>query len=458
MDPLLVRARGRVGIVLKEKWRLDVLLGLGGMAAVYAATHRNGSRVAIKVLHTELTINPQVKNRFLREGYVANSVLHDGVVKVIDDDVTEDGSAFFVMELLDGETLEERRLRAGGRLSEDEVLSITDQILDVLIAAHAAGVVHRDLKPENIFITRTGAVKVLDFGIARLRELSSASNATKTGATMGTPAFMSFEQARGLWDQVDARTDLWAVGATMFTLLAGRCVHEGRTTQEVHLSAMTKAAPHLASVVPDISPAVVHVVDRALAQEREKRWRDATHMQEHLRSAYYDRFKVQITTAPKLTVPESVPNRTLPMTDSGTALPLARQPTTGQPFARSGASQPRGLPVVAFVLGGAALLGVVVIGLAFVLAFTHRTKPSLGAGSTTSAETSLKSTPTPSVVDSTPPAIAATDLPTASNATSEPKPIATAKPTTSASAKPNCTPPYVIDRATGKKVFKVECL
>src|SRR3990167_97856 len=102
IDPLLVRARSRVGSVLKEKWRLDVLLGLCGMAAVYAATHRNGSRVAIKVLHTELTINPQVKNRFLREGYVANSVAHEGAVKVIDDDVTDDGSAFFVMELLDG--------------------------------------------------------------------------------------------------------------------------------------------------------------------------------------------------------------------------------------------------------------------------------------------------------------------------------------------------------------------
>ncbi|HEX4477595.1 MAG TPA: serine/threonine-protein kinase, partial [Polyangiaceae bacterium] len=183
LDPLLLRARECVGQVLLEKWRLEVLLGVGGMAAVYAATHRNGSRVAIKILHAELSISPDVRARFLREGYAANSVGHDGVVRVSDDDVAEDGAAFLVMELLDGETLEERRQRHGGRLSEDEVLSVADQVLDVLVAAHAKGIVHRDLKPENIFLTRDGRVKVLDFGIARLRELSStASKTTRSGA------------------------------------------------------------------------------------------------------------------------------------------------------------------------------------------------------------------------------------------------------------------------------------
>jgi serine/threonine protein kinase len=119
LDPMLLRARARVGTVLREKWRLDALLGFGGMAAVYSATHRNGSRVAVKILHPELSINAQVKTRFLREGYVANSVGHDGAVRVTDDDTADDGSAFLVMDLLDGETLEDRRMRFGGRLSED---------------------------------------------------------------------------------------------------------------------------------------------------------------------------------------------------------------------------------------------------------------------------------------------------------------------------------------------------
>src|SRR5579863_5009689 len=103
LDPLVVRARQRLGQVLREKWRLDVLLGVGGMAAVYAATHRNGSRVAIKLLHPELSTNHQVRTRFLREGYVANAVGHEAAVRVTDDDIAEDGSAFLVMELLDGE-------------------------------------------------------------------------------------------------------------------------------------------------------------------------------------------------------------------------------------------------------------------------------------------------------------------------------------------------------------------
>jgi serine/threonine-protein kinase len=96
IDPILVRARSRIGTVLREKWRLDVLLGLGGMAAVYAATHRNGSRVAVKVLHTEVSMNPLVRQRFLREGYTANKVEHPGIVTVSDDDVAEDGAAFLI--------------------------------------------------------------------------------------------------------------------------------------------------------------------------------------------------------------------------------------------------------------------------------------------------------------------------------------------------------------------------
>src|SRR5262249_31230490 len=158
----------------------DRLLGIGGMAAVYAATHRNGSRGAIKMLHTEMSIDAEVKRRFLREGYVANAVDHPGTVKVLDDDTAEDGSVFIVMELLEGETLEARADRQGGRIPPGELLPLIDQLLDVLAAAHARGVVHRDIKPENVFVTTAGAVKLLDFGIARLRR-GQGSMATVTG-------------------------------------------------------------------------------------------------------------------------------------------------------------------------------------------------------------------------------------------------------------------------------------
>src|SRR5204863_6366323 len=112
---------------------------------------------------------------------------------------------------------------------------------------------------------RDGRVKVLDFGIARLREMSTASRATRTGHSMGTPAFMAPEQARGLWDQVDAGSDLWSVGATMFALISGSEVHSGRTANEVLIAAATTPAPPLASVLPEVSPAVARVVDKALA-------------------------------------------------------------------------------------------------------------------------------------------------------------------------------------------------
>ena len=158
-----------------------------------------------------------------------------------------------------------------------------------MAAAHARGIVHRDLKPENLFLTSSGSLKVLDFGIARLREWSTASLATRDGETMGTPAFMSPEQARGLTDEVDARSDLYSLGATMFTLLSGRCLHEGRTPNEAILSAMTVPAKPISSVVPGIAYSVANVIDVALAFDKAKRWPSAERMQEWAaRYAYLD--------------------------------------------------------------------------------------------------------------------------------------------------------------------------
>src|SRR5262249_15491612 len=158
---------------------------------------------------------PAAVERFLREGYVANKVKHPGVVAVLDEDRAEDGVPFLVMELLEGETWAQRLVREA-RVPWTDAFHIADGMLDALVAAHAAGIVHRDLKPENVFLTREGAVKLLDFGIARLDELHPSRVGTEIGITMGTPGFMPPEQARGRWDEVDARSDLWAVGATVF--------------------------------------------------------------------------------------------------------------------------------------------------------------------------------------------------------------------------------------------------
>ena len=286
-DPQTVRARSRLGMVLQDKWTLDALLGVGGMAAVYAATHRNGKRVAVKMLHGELGHDEEMKGRFLQEGYAANTIQHDGAVSVLDDDVAPDGSAFIVMELLEGETVEARWVRSGQRLTPREVLAIAEQVLDVLAAAHAKSVVHRDIKPENLFLTKTGVVKVLDFGIARVLELrqARAQTATRAGTVMGTPAFMAPEQALAHWDKVDGRTDLWAVGATMFTLLAGRHVHEGQSGNEQLIRAATQAPPPVATLTDGLSAPLIQIIDKAIAFDRDQRWPDAPAMQQAVREA-----------------------------------------------------------------------------------------------------------------------------------------------------------------------------
>ncbi len=279
-DRHVTLARRRIGTVLQDKWRLDSVLGVGGMAAVYEATHRNGKRVAVKMLHAEFSNDEDVRGRFLQEGYAANAIQHDGAVSVLDDDLAPDGSAFIVMELLEGETVDRRWETSGQQLPVPEVLSIADQLLDVLVAAHERSVVHRDIKPENLFVTRSGVLKVLDFGIAKLFQPSeSKAKATQAGMIMGTPAFMAPEQAMARWNEVDGRTDLWAVGATMFTLLSGMYVHEAPTLQEQVIRAATAPARSLAEAAPGIPPQVVSIVDRALEFDRSKRWPDARSMQ-----------------------------------------------------------------------------------------------------------------------------------------------------------------------------------
>ncbi len=281
-DEATERASRRIGQVISGKYRIDRVLGIGGAAAVFAATHRNGNRVALKMLHREYSKRDEIRGRFLREGYVANRILHPGVVRVADDDVDADGSVYLVMELLSGTTVEDHVRASGGRLEVELTLGIADAALDVLAAAHAVSVIHRDIKPANLFLTRLGDVKVLDFGVARM--LDSAS-ITATGELWGTPAFMPPEQAVGE-RSLDHRCDLWAVGAVMFRLLSGRDVHEAPNDHQQLLRAATAPAPLLSAIAPAVPAAVCSVVDRALAFDRGQRWESAAKMRSALRSAH----------------------------------------------------------------------------------------------------------------------------------------------------------------------------
>jgi serine/threonine protein kinase len=279
-------AEDRVGQTLNGKWHLDSLLDMGGMAAVYVATHRNGKRVAIKMLQAQFAAHESIRDRFLREGYAANRVNHRGAVSVLDDDVAGDGAVYLVMELLEGESLEQALHRAGGKLPISDVLAVADQVLGVLDAAHKAGIVHRDIKPGNVFVTREGEIKVLDFGLARMRDAAIGGIPTASGIVLGTPSYLPPEQAQGRPHLVNERSDLFAVGALMFRLLSGRVIHEAKSSAEKLVMAMKNHAPPVRTVAPNVPACVADVIDKALMFDSDKRWPDAAAMRTAAREAF----------------------------------------------------------------------------------------------------------------------------------------------------------------------------
>lgn len=439
-DPFTRRALARVGSTLRDKWRIDKLLGIGGMAAVYAGAHRNGKRGAIKILHLELSQDEDSRRRFLQEGYAANRVEHPGAVSVLDDDVAEDGSVFLVMELLHGSTIDalaERQPKL--RLDIGFTLTVADRLLDVLIAAHHKGIVHRDLKPENFFLTTDGTVKILDFGIARVRELQgSSSRVTRTGDAMGTPAYMPPEQALGNWNDVDARTDLWALAASMFTLITGRLVHDAPTVQQMMLAAMTKPAPPIRSVMPEVPAPVAAVIDRALSFEREKRFPDAAAMRVALRQA-----GAQI---PGFLAPLGAPTQAVPTFDVHRATAVAGASLAGSTM-RAHQVPPQRKGGKALVVGVIALLALTVGAGAALIIKPWEDAPTgaaaIAAESTHSGGTVGSTPPTGVTVTPTP---VASELPAVASASAAPSQSAasvspTTKPTgsTRATAAPTKT-------------------
>jgi hypothetical protein len=340
------RAAGRIGTVLCGKYRIDKVLGAGGMAVVFAATHRNQKRVAIKMLHPELSINEQLRTRFLREGYAANTVDHPGAVAVLDDDTAEDGAAFLVMERLEGEEVDRLWEKWGRHLPSEVVLAIAGQLLDVLVAAHAKSIIHRDIKPSNLYITHDGTVKVLDFGIARVRDAASHAgpSATSTGMMLGTPAFMAPEQALGKSKEMDGTTDVWSVGATMFALLAGEFVHTGESVTELVIFVATQQARSLATIAPHVDPRIVDIVDRALAFKKEDRWPSAAAMGDVVRAAYLAIYGTKLNKEPLERFLIEGPSE---MASTGLAsFPAATPAGDPVPAVSFGAVRPSSVPVV----------------------------------------------------------------------------------------------------------------
>lgn len=275
-ESLRERAGKRVGQTVCGSWELSKLVGFGGMAAVYAAKHESGRTAALKIMHVELCGDDEQRERFLREGEIARKIEHPGVVRIIGDDVTEQNEPVLVMELLRGRTLSSIWRKHGKKLPLEHALRIGAHILDTLCAFHDKGIVHRDLKPSNVFITKKGAVKILDLGVAQHRE--EGREMTRAGLAMGTPSFMAPEQALGKSEDVDHRADVYAVGATLYTLISGKRLHRGKTVQESHIMAATQPAPSIARVAPDLSVDAVALVDKALQWDPRNRFQSAKEM------------------------------------------------------------------------------------------------------------------------------------------------------------------------------------
>jgi serine/threonine protein kinase len=275
------------GTVLGGRYRVGAMLGRGGMGAVYEAVQQGIERaVALKVMHAHLQDDPLVRARFEREARVVAMLRHPNLVQINDYVESPDEPPFLVMERLHGETLRDVMKRTS-RLPADRVARIVVQMLAALDAAHRAGVVHRDIKPDNVFLEHTTAqkdlVKLLDFGVAKfLGKEDDAVKLTRQGHAIGTPAFMSPEQAMG--EPIDGRTDLYAVGATMYQALTGqKPLAEDNLADLMHALASRTPAP-VTSLRPDVDPALSRVIDRALAKRPDERFATALDMARALES------------------------------------------------------------------------------------------------------------------------------------------------------------------------------
>jgi endoglucanase len=259
---------GRLGSLVGGKYRLVRLLASGGMGVVFEAQHTLvGRRFAIKLLRRELAERRDLLARFQREAAAAGGLESEHVAAVLDLGITDEGTPFMVMEYLAGESLA-ALLQREGTLPVGRAADLIAQACRGVGAAHAAGIVHRDLKPQNLFVCRRedGAdlVKVLDFGVAKLRAADQAAADTRTGTVVGTAAYMSPEQARGEHD-LDARADVHALGTILYELVSGRRPHPGESQNAVLHHIATQPAVPLASVAPELPPGLSEVVGRALA-------------------------------------------------------------------------------------------------------------------------------------------------------------------------------------------------
>ena len=293
-----------IGSVIAERYCLLQKLGAGGMGSVWLAHDQSlDSRCAVKLVDPEKAADEEVRVRFAREAKAAAQVRGANVVDIFDHGVW-DGTPFIVMEYLEGEDLG-ARLDRSGPLDLEQTYQIISQVARALVRAHAAGIVHRDLKPENIFLVPGDdqeVAKVLDFGIAKHELYSLAGKTTKTGSFMGTPYYMSPEQARG--KNIDWRSDLWALGVIAFQCLTGRPPFESEALGELMGMIIYDPIPGITACNRALPPALEAWWERAVSRDREQRFQSAKDLA--------DAFGEAINTTKQMVVPSIAPRPRLP--------------------------------------------------------------------------------------------------------------------------------------------------
>ena len=361
-----------------NNYQVVSLLGEGGMGAVYLAEHPfMGRKAAIKVLRRELVEDKGLVERFMNEARAANAIQHPNIIDIIDVGQLPSGIPYLMMEFLDGESLA-KRIEREKHLAVSAAVDIATQTASALYAAHGKGIVHRDLKPDNLYLVPDEArqfgqrVTVLDFGIAKLRgELSGSGAKTQSGSVMGTPPYMSPEQCRGITDEIDHRTDVYALGIILYEMLTGAPPFMSEGWGEVVLMHVTKAPPPPRSRNPEITPEVEAVILKALAKAPADRWDSMAELGMALQKAVGASGKGFISG-----FTSGAPTATMPVAPSGRSATTLQSATGQMTRAETGdtgsdgsaedhlafaASRPWWRRPAVFLGGGVALAAVVVV-------------------------------------------------------------------------------------------------